>query len=80
MDDSTLFELWKAIYTVRLMIHCCAPEKRGQRTAEFQQHYLEHSIVQIEDGIRKEAALAAFRRAAAYTERSREIIRRIDEK
>lgn len=80
MDDSTLFELWKEIYHVRLMVLGCASEKKHRRTAGLQGYYLEHTIDRLDDGLRKDAALAAFREVAFRTPRSREFLRRIDGK
>lgn len=83
VERDELFEIWKAIYSLRLMNETNAgvclqfiDKDTNHAVAELQQHYLEHTIGHMPEGIRKEAALEAFREIAFKTPRSKEILGR----
>jgi len=80
MDEKLLFELWREIYRAQVMTRCCAGDKNNKRVGERQEHFLRHSIDRhLDNGIRKDAAIVAFREVSYQNPHTREILKKYDE-
>lgn len=72
--NAEIFEIWKMIYW--LWLRLVGHNESNKNQAEVQQHILEHTIDRMEPGVRKDAALEAFRDGALHTRKSRQILKK----
>lgn len=76
IGNDELQRVWKAIFELRLMLCGKAPRSSNKEVSELQEHYLEHTIDRLPDGVRKSAALQAFSEIAFHSPKARAILDR----